>query len=107
MTEKRILALIAFLLGIVAFAFVLLRAIDFGRNVSITAEFLLSRFVDVVLAIALLLGSIMIYRGSYSGGGILNLILGIIVLVWTGGVDTAVLAILSGVLGLIASESHR
>ena len=107
MTERRILALLAFLLGIVAFAFVLLRAIEFGRNPSLTAEFLLSRFVDVVLAIAILLGSVMIYRGTYAGGGIINLVLGVIVLVWTGDWQTAILAIISGVLGLAASEARR
>lgn len=107
MTEKRLLALLGFLLGIVAFAFVLLRAIQFGRNQTLDAAFLLSRFVDVVLAIALLLGSVMIYRGSYSGGGVINLVLGIIVLVWTGDWTAAVLAIISGVLGFAAAEAHH
>lgn len=108
MSEKRLLALLGFLLGIVAFAFLLLAALPLGRLDSITAAFLLERFVEVVLAIALLLGSIMIYRGSYAGGGLVNLVVGIVVFIWSGQAwDAALLAVLSGVLGLVANEARR
>lgn len=108
MTEKRLLALLGFLLGLVAFAFILIGVLQIGRGETIDFALVVSRFVDVILAIAILLGSLMIYRGSHQGGGIVNLVMGIVVIVWPGGSLTAgVLAIVSGVLGLVAGETRR
>jgi len=64
--------------------------------------------IATVLGIAIILGSLMIYRGKYGSGGIINIVLGIIVIVLGYGSTTGgILAIISGVLGLVASESGK
>lgn len=109
MSEKRDLAIVGLLLGLLGGALVLVGGLglDLGHLSTVTIELLLARLVDVVLGVGILVGSVMIYRGSYSTGGILNLILGIVALVIGSGTLGAVLALISGVLGLLANEARR
>ncbi len=109
MSERRDLAIVALLLGLLGGALVLVGGLglDLGRFATLTIDVILARIVYVVLGLGLLLGSVMIYRGSYSTGGILNLILGIVALVIGAGTLGAVLGLISGILGLLANETHR
>jgi hypothetical protein len=109
MSEKRDLAIVALLLGLLGGALVLVGGLglDLGRLATLTLDVILARIVYIVLGLGLLLGSVMIYRGSYSSGGILNLILGIVALAVGAGTLGAVLGLISGVLGLLANETHR
>jgi len=109
-TEKRILALLAMLIGLIGGLLILVGALDGLRGIDLTGN--LTRVVNLVIAtvlgIAIILGSLMIYRGKYGSGGIINIVLGIIVIVLGYGSTTGgILAIISGVLGLVASESGK
>ncbi len=106
MTEKRLLALLGFLLGLVSFALILVRVLEIGGRTTFDLAFFLNRIVTIVLAVAVLLGSLMIYRGSYMAGGIVNFVIGLVLILWAGPVDGGVLAILSGVLGFVAETAR-
>lgn len=105
MSEKRILALLGLLLGLIAGVLLLVGAVQ-GARQSITLDFLLQRAVIAVLGLAILFGSLLIYRGKHKSGGLVNLVLGLVVLVLSYGTTTeAVLAVISGVLGLVAEQA--
>lgn len=106
MSEKRDLAIVGLLLGLLGGALVLADAVNVGRTSNLTLEFLLAHAVSLVLGIAILFGSLLLYRGRYSTGGILNLILGIVVLILGPSQLGGVLAIISGVVGLLANEAR-
>ncbi len=97
------LALIAFLIGLVAGLLILVEAANGIQFSSLGST--LSQLVGVIVGLAILLASLLIYRSKYSSGGILNILLGIVALILhlhsTGGI----LAIVAGVVGLIASEA--
>jgi len=106
MTEKRILAILGLLFGLLAGLLVLVGALTFGRNQPIDLALLFERLVTLVLGIAILFGSVLIYRGTYSGGGLVNLIMGVVVFLVSRDTLAAVLAIVSGVLGFLANEAR-
>ncbi len=106
MSEKRLLGLLGFLLGLLAGALILVSAFSVRGNVSVTVEFILARIVEIVFGALILLASLLLYRRSYSTGGILNLVLGIVGLVFGVSQIGAILALLSGVLGLVANEAR-
>ncbi|OGS62787.1 MAG: hypothetical protein A3K59_01570 [Euryarchaeota archaeon RBG_19FT_COMBO_69_17] len=107
MTEKRLLALLGFLLGLLGAVLILVRVLQVGRNETIDLDFFVRRLVDFVLGIGILLGSVFIFRGTTSSGGAVNLVVGAVGLLL--GVDTtgAVLGIVSGILGIVASDTFR
>ncbi len=108
MSEKRILALLGFLLGLVAAVLILVRGLDFGRNPQFDVDFVLRHIVALLIAVAILLGSVLVYRAKSSTGGLVNLLLGVVGIFIAGvGTDAAVLAIVSGVLGILAAETFR
>jgi len=108
MTEKRLLALLGFLLGLAAAVLILIRALDVGRNPTFDLDFVLRHIVALVFAVAILLGSVLIYRAKYSAGGFVNLVLGVVGIFLAGiGTDAAALAIVSGILGIVSAESIR
>lgn len=107
MSEKRDLAIVGLLLGLLGGALVLADALTpFSRNQSLTLDFLVAHVVYLILGVAILFGSLLLYRGRYSTGGILNLILGIVVLITGPSQLGGVLALISGVVGLLANEAR-
>ena len=107
MSEKRILALLGFLLGLLSAVLIVVGAVNPGGNPTIDLAFVVERLVEIVLAVVILLGSLLIYRGKSSSGGLVNLVVGLVALFLPGIGDTeAVLAIVSGILGFVASESR-
>lgn len=107
MSERRLLALIAFLLGLLGGLLILARGLDQLQRSFSPSQ--LSSLVDVlvvgILGIAILLGSLLIYRGQTGSGGILNILLGVVALILNTSTEGAILAIVSGVVGLVASEA--
>jgi drug/metabolite transporter (DMT)-like permease len=102
--EKRIVALLAMVLGIVAAALIL----------SVSARGPSPDVVDLLAGLAVLYGSYLIFRGKTSlifrrtktrTGALINLVIGVLTLIRPGGVGGigSVLAIGSGVLGLLAT----
>lgn len=107
MSEKRDLAIIGLILGLIGGALVLAGSLgSFDRLSSISLGVLVDRAVAIILGLAILFGSVLIYRRQYSTGGLLNLILGILALILGAGTLGGVLAIISGVLGLMANEAR-
>ena len=108
MSEKRDLAIVGLLLGLLGGALVLAASLGpYGRNfANLTLETLVGSAVAIILGLAILFGSLLLYRGSYSTGGILNLILGIVVLIIGPSQLGGILALISGVVGLIANEAR-
>jgi hypothetical protein len=102
--EKRLFGLLAMVLGLLAGILILL-----GAQVNAGVDLL-----DLVIALAVLYGSYLIYRGKTGLlfgwgktrlGAMINLSLGVITLLVPGGVQgtESILAIVSGVLGLLAA----
>ncbi len=106
MSEKRLLGLLGFLLGLLAGVLILVAAFSLRGNATLTVQLVLDRLVQIVFGALILLASLLLYRRSYSTGGILNLVLGIVGLVIGVSQIGAILALLSGVLGLIANEAR-
>jgi|GEM_PF-1685868 len=105
MTEKRLLALLAFLIGLVGGLLVLVQALDRLRPLPSDLVAALNSLVGVILGLAILAASLLIYRGKYSSGGILAILLGIVALILGLSSTGGILAIVGGVVGLVASEA--
>jgi len=103
MTEKRLLALIALLIGLVGGLLILNEAVRGFRGVSDLAA-ILSALVPLVLGIAILAASLLIYRSKYGSGGVLDIILGVVALILQLNQIGSILSIVAGVIGLVASE---
>src|SRR5437867_11282563 len=103
MTEQRLLALIALLIGLVGGLLILSEAVRGFRGISDPAA-ILSALVPLVLGIAILAASLLIYRSKYGSGGLLDIILGVVALILQLNQIGAILAIVAGVIGLVASE---
>ncbi|TMA00692.1 MAG: hypothetical protein E6J92_08975 [Methanobacteriota archaeon] len=102
MTEKRLLALVALLIGLVAGLLILVDAVNAIQLSSLGS--MLGQLVGVVLGVAILLASLLIYRSKYSSGEVLDILLGVVGLVVHLNSTGGILAIVAGVVGLIASE---
>ncbi len=102
MTERRLLALVALLIGVIGGLLILIDALPGFRQISDLGQ-ALSGLVGLILGLAILAASLLIYRSQYSSGGILDLLLGIVVLVLRLNFTGAILAIVAGVIGLIAA----
>ncbi len=107
MSEKRDLAIVGLLLGLLGGALVLARGLGpfEGRLGSLTLSDVVGSAVSLILGLAILFGSVLIYRGRYSTGGILNLVLGIVALLVADQLG-GILALISGVVGLVANEAR-
>ena len=106
MTEKRVLALLAMLIGLIAGLLILVNVLDIGRS-NLTLSQVLNASIAALLGIAILVGSLFIYRGKYSSGGIINILLGIVAIILGISTTGGILAIVSGVIGLVATEAGR
>ncbi len=107
MSEKRDLAIVGLLLGLLGGALVLAGALGpVDRFGSITIGSLIGSAVAIILGLAILFGAFLIYRGSYSTGGILNIVLGIVALLIGLSQIGSILALISGVVGFVANEAR-
>lgn len=104
MTEKRILALLALLIGLIGGLLILVSALNIGRG-QLSLDLAVNAAIAALVGIAILAGSLLIYRGKYSSGGIVNILLGIVTLILGLNSTGGILAIVSGVIGLVASEA--
>lgn len=105
MTEKRLLALLGFLLGLVGGILLLADGIDAGRR-TIDLAFLLERGAQLLVAVAILFGSLLVYRGTSGAGGAILVALGILaILLWD--TTAGAVALVGGVLGLLGSGAIK
>jgi len=95
------------LIGLVGALLLLAEALDITRS-QISVSLVAGVLIDAVLGLAILAGSLLIYRGRYSSGGIINILLGVVVLIVSRSASMGgILAIVSGVLGFVAAEAGR
>ena len=107
MTERRALALLAFLLALVGGVLLVVRALEFGQVNQLTLEAVARHIVDLVLGIAAILGGLMMYRGPRaSAGGVITLVIGVLVIVFGGFGAEAAVIIVAGILGIVAGEAR-
>ena len=105
MTEKRILALLALLIGLIGGLLILVNALSAVQGGQFNLDRAVNAAIAALVGIAILAGSLVIYRGKYSSGGIVNILLGIVTLILGLNSTGGILAIVSGVIGLVASEA--
>ena len=103
MSERRLLALLALLLGLVG-ALLILIGFHLPRENQEFVAWLGSIAVDAVLALVAIGGSLLIYGSKYRAGGIINIVIGIAILIVTS-LTSGLLVVFSGILGLVAAGS--
>lgn len=104
MSERRLLALLALLIGLLA---ALLLLLDFARSGFPQGgrdllDWIWHVAIAAILGLAAIVGSLILYGGKYQAGGIINVVMGIVAILlnfWTAGV----LLVFSGILGLVAA----
>lgn len=108
MSEKRDLAIVGLLLALLGGALVLAGSLGgFDRGIpNFTLTDLLSRAVGIIVGLAILYGGVLLYRRRYSTGGLLNIVLGILAIVLGLGLVGGILALFSGIVGLLANEAR-
>ncbi len=105
MTERRIFAILGFLLALVAGLLLILAALDFGRSVDL--DTVVRHIIGLVLGIAAILGGVMMYKGPrMTEGGIVTIVIGVLVIVLGQGFEAAILLLVAGVLGLVGTEAR-
>jgi len=102
MSERRLLATIALLLGLLGGLLVL---VDF-RLPRGNEDFLVwlgDTAIRAVLGLVALLASLLIFGRQYRAGGVLNIIVGIVLLILRASLAGSLLIVFSGILGLVAA----
>ncbi|TLZ56648.1 MAG: hypothetical protein E6K17_03945 [Methanobacteriota archaeon] len=107
MTEKRLLAVLGFLLALIGGILLLADALS-GVGGNTTLEALARRAVGAILGIAAILGGLFIYKGRMSTGGLLTILIGVIAFILGAGgsILEPLLIIIGGVLGIVGSEAR-
>src|SRR5437773_11403981 len=103
MTEKRLLALVALLIGLVAGLLILVDAVNAIQQYSNLGS-MLGQLVGVVLGVAILLASLLIYRSKYISGGFLDILLVAVALLLRFNSTGGTVAIVPGDVGPIELE---
>lgn len=104
MKTKQVLALIALILGIVGGVLLCIGFLNaIPRILEGRTQLGVESLINVVIGIVAIVASVMIWKGSYFAGGIINIVLGAITIFY--GSDTAgILVLISGVLGVVAPQ---
>ena len=102
MSERRLLAVLALLLGLVAGLLLLIEVMRIPRQV--TADWFIRVAIRAVLGLAVIIGALIIYGRRYLQGGVLNVAVGLVVLLFFGDASAGILAVISGLLGVFAGE---
>ena len=104
MKSKQLLALIALILGIVGGVLLLVNFLEtIPRILEGRGEIGVESLIIIGIGVIAIIASLMIWKGSYFAGGVINIILGIIAIVY-GQRSEGVLILISGVLGVVAPQ---
>lgn len=106
MTERRLLAVLALLLGLLGALLIFLGLRLPGGNQDFLA-WLGSIAVKGILGLIAVVGSLLIYGSSYKAGGIVNIVIGIGLLLVGASLAGSLLIVFSGILGLVAAGTFR
>ena len=103
MTEKRLLAVLGFLLALIGGVLAIVAALsNFPRQLDL--ENVARRIVDLIVGIAAIFGGLFIYKGRMSTGGLLTIVIGVVMAILSGIGLASVLVIVGGILGIIGAE---
>jgi hypothetical protein len=103
MKSKQLIALIAFLLGLVGGVLLLVNFVEAIPRILERGDISIGSLITIAIGIIAVIASLMIWKGSYFAGGVINIVLGIIAIVY-GNRSEGVLILLSGVLGVVAPQ---
>jgi len=103
MKSKQLLALIAMVLGLLGGVLLLVDFLEAIPRILEGRGEIIGSLVTIAIGIIAIIASLMIWKGSYFAGGVINIILGIIAIVY-GNRSEGVLILLSGVLGVVAPQ---
>ena len=104
MKSKQILALIALVLGIVGGVLLLVNFLEtIPRILEGRGDLNVESLIIIGVGVIAIVASVIIWRGSYLAGGVINIILGVIAIVY-GKNSEGVLILVSGVLGVVAPQ---
>ena len=107
MTERRLLAILGFLLALVGGLLAILTALEFGRLENLSLEGVARRVIEIILGIAAILGGVFIYKGRMSTGGLLTIVIGVVLIVVQATLGWgAILIIVGGILGIVGAETR-
>lgn len=102
MSERRLLAVLALLMGLLGALLILLGFRLPGGNQDFL-QWLGDIAVSGILALAAIVGSLLIYGAQYKVGGIVNIVIGIALIILDGSLGGSLLIVFSGILGLVAA----
>jgi hypothetical protein len=106
-TEKRLLAVLGFLLALIGGILLLANALSV-RGGTIDLEDVARIAVDLILGVAAVLCGFFIYKGRMSIGGLLTIVIGVVImLVHQRLLDLeAILIVIGGILGIVGAEAR-
>ena len=107
MSEKRLLAILGFLLALIGGILVLAGALNLPRSGNLDLSAIAERAVEGILGVAAILGGVYMYRGRMSTGGLATLVIGIAIMIVTRSISLeSVLVAVGGALGIIGVEAR-
>lgn len=107
MSEKRLLAILGFLLALIGGILVLAGALNLPRGGNLDLDAVAERAVEAILGIAAIVGGVYLYRGRMSTGGLATLVIGIAIMIVTRSISLeSVLVTVGGALGIIGAEAR-
>jgi len=107
MSEKRLLAILGFLLALIGGILVLAGALGLPRSGNLNLSAIAERAVEGILGVAAILGGVYMYRGRMSTGGLATLVIGIAIMIVTRSISLeSVLVAVGGALGIIGVEAR-
>ena len=102
MSERRLLVLLALLLGLLGALLILIGLRLPNRNEDLV-DWIGKIAVNAILALAAIVGSLLMYGTKQRAGGVINVIIGIALLIVGAGLAGPLLIVFSGILGLVAA----
>lgn len=103
MSERRLLAVLALLLALVAG--LMLMYDNLHLYGSITLDWIFRFAITIILGIVLIVAGLVAYERRYMEGGVLAIVVGLIAFFYTGDLVPCILALAGGVLALAAERA--
>jgi len=105
MRTKHVLALIALILGIIGGVLLCLGVANaIPRVLEGRAHVGFESLISLIIGIIVIIASVIIWKGSYLVGGVVNIVLGAIAIFY-GNNTEGILILISGVLGAVAPQT--
>jgi hypothetical protein len=102
MTERRLLAVLALLLALVAGLMLIYDNLHLYGG--ITLDWIFRTAITIILGVVLIVAGLVAYERRYMEGGVLAIVIGVIAFFYTGDLVPCILAFASGVLALAAER---